>query len=121
MKSTFFTRCAIPFNHLSKIIMGPFLFSQAANAQNIKIYTVKDTMALWDKKYKSKINWGFYKVDMDSKTIQKKGFAFGNGDKAPDLTKLTNLFKDVPKDWFPNGSLKFVFDKDLTDKYKSGN
>lgn len=139
------------------------IFTLTSHAQNIKIYSVKDTVELWDKKYKSEIYWGFYKVDMDEKTIQVNGFAFRAGDKAPDLTKL---FKDEPKDWFEvlsptkfkvkkvkgtrvkrawndfatpgrsggspsytffidtdtlrrkDGGLKFVLDKDLTERYK---
>jgi len=139
------------------------IFTLTSHAQNLKIYSVRDTTELWDKKYKSEIYWGFYKVDVDQKTIQHKGFAFRGGDKAPDLM---NLFKDEPKDWFEilsptkmkvkrvkgtrvkrawndfatlgrtggspsytffinadtlrtqGGRLKFVLDKELTEKYK---
>ena len=76
------------------------LFMQTSHAQNVKIYAVKDTTELWDKKYRSEIYWGFYKVDMVKKTVQHKGYAFRGGDKAPDLANLTNLFADEPKDWF---------------------
>lgn len=89
--SNFTVRYSIP-------LLGVMLiFTLTSQAQNVKIYSVKDTVELWDKKYKSEIYWGLYKVDMDEKTIQVNGFAFRAGDKAPNLT---NLFKDEPKDWF---------------------
>ena len=151
---------------LGKVWVGLLLLSLSASGQNVKIYAVKDTAELWDKKYRTEIYWGFYKVDFDKETIQVKGFAFRGGDKAPDLTNLNILFKDEPKDWFEmlsatklkvkrvkgtrvkrawndfatpgktggspsslflidgdtlrrkDGRLKFVLDKELTEKYK---
>ncbi|RZL32316.1 MAG: hypothetical protein EOO96_14340 [Pedobacter sp.] len=152
---------------LGRTVVGILLFvSLSANAQNVKIYAVKDTTELWDKKYRSEIYWGFYKVDMVEKTVQHKSFEFRGGDKAPGLTNLINLFKDEPKDWFEilsptkmkvkrvkgtrvkrawndfatpgrtggspsysffinvdtlrtqGGRLKFILDKELTEKYK---
>lgn len=76
------------------------LFSATTNAQHVKIYGVRDTVALWDKKYSSEIYWSFYKVDFAKKTIKNKNFAFREGDKAPDLTNLNNLFEAERKDDF---------------------
>lgn len=139
-----------------------------ANAQtnNVKIYVVKDTMALWDKKYKSEILWGFYKVDMDKKSIQHNSFKFREGEQEPDLKIVSYVFRGQPTNWFEvisptkikvkrikatrtkrawndfatsgrsggaaaqiffikedtlqtkNGRLKFVFDENLTKKYR---
>lgn len=72
-------------------------FSNSIRAQSVKIYSVRDTIPLWDKKYKSEIYWAFYKVDFDKKSIQATNFSFREGDKAPDLT---DLFKDASKDYF---------------------
>lgn len=84
------------------IIVTIVCLSTSIKAQNngVKIYSVKDTVPLWDKKYRSEIYWGFYKIDFDKETIQSKGFAFREGDKAPDLTNVNNLFKEEPKDYF---------------------
>lgn len=89
-----------PYQYFGWVGFALLLFSLSASAQNVKIYAVKDTAELWDKKYKSEIYWGFYKVDFDQETIQIKGFAFRGGDNAPDLSNLNILFKDEPKDWF---------------------
>ena len=68
---------------------------------NISIYALKDTVSLWDKKYKSEIYWSFYKVDWNHKTIHFKRFdTFRDGDKAPDLDSLVAIFKDTPKSYF---------------------
>lgn len=76
------------------------LMQVKAQNSDVKIYSVKDTVPLWDKKYRSEIYWGFYKVDNKEKTLQSKGFAFRAGDKAPDLTNVNSLFKEEPKDYF---------------------
>lgn len=85
---------------LTFFIMMLSLIQVKAQNSDVKIYSVKDTVPLWDKKYRSEIYWGFYKVNNKEKTIQNKDFAFRSGDKAPDLSNLNNLFKDEPKDYF---------------------
>ncbi|RZL40973.1 MAG: hypothetical protein EOP00_25715 [Pedobacter sp.] len=77
------------------IVLG---LSSVVKAQSdVKIYSVRDTVPLWDKKYKSEIYWGFYKVDFKEKTIQSNQFSFRGGDKAPNLS---NLFKEASTDYF---------------------
>ncbi|RZL39548.1 MAG: hypothetical protein EOO96_00365 [Pedobacter sp.] len=155
-----------------KIILTFFILTFSltqVKAQNnaVKIYSVKDTIPLWDKKYRSEIYWGFYKVDDKEKTIQIKGFSFRAGDKSPDLNNLDSLFKDERKNYFEvinptkikvkrikgtrvkrawndfatsgrsgsspaetyfiigntlqrkDGKLKYVLDKDLTERYQN--
>lgn len=72
------------------------------NAQNnISIYALRDTVALWDKKYKSEIYWSFYKVDWSNKTLHFKRFGtFRDGDRAPGLDSLTTMFNDASKSFF---------------------
>ncbi|SHE63804.1 hypothetical protein [Pedobacter caeni] len=76
------------------------LSAKAQDKTDVKIYSVRDTTVLWDKKYKSEIYWAFCKIDGNEKTIQSSGFNFRDGDKGPDLTDLSHLFKDEDKDWF---------------------
>lgn len=85
---------------LTFFIMMLSLTQVKAQSNDVKIYSVRDTIPLWDKKYRSEIYWGFYKVDYKESTLQGKGFAFREGDKAPDLTNLNDLFKDKPKNYF---------------------
>ena len=85
---------------LTFFIMMLSLIQVKAQNSDVKVYSVKDTVPLWDKKYRSEIYWGFYKVDYRESTLQSKGFAFRAGDKAPDLTNLNDLFKEEPKDYF---------------------
>lgn len=90
------------FRGMAVMVIVIILAIMRANGQsnNVKIYVVKDTMALWDKKYKSEILWGFYKVDMDKKTIQYKSFSFREGELAPDLKSISDVFKGEPTNWF---------------------
>lgn len=68
---------------------------------NVGIYALKDTVSLWDKKYKSEIYWSFYKVDWSNKTLQFKGFGtFRDGEKAPVLDSLTTIFDGNSKSFF---------------------
>lgn len=77
------------------------------NAQNIqksdlgvKIYSYKNRAKFGNKLYENKTWWIFYKFDWNEKTIQRVDFEFEEGDKTPDLTNLTQLFKNSDTDKF---------------------
>lgn len=77
------------FIYLILFFIGLIISSVTSYAQDVKIYTVRDTI-FWDD-FPNEIFWGFYKVDMKNKTIQSHFFSFTDEDSYPNIT---NLFED---------------------------
>lgn len=75
----------------------PF-FGNAQNTQKndsgVKIYSYKNRAKFGENLYENKIWWIFYKFDWNEKTIQRVKFEFEEGDKTPNLTDFTTLFKN---------------------------
>ena len=60
----------------------------------VKIYSYKNYAVFGKDIYNDETWWIFYKIDWKEKTIQIVNFTFKEGDSLPNLTNVSNLFKD---------------------------
>lgn len=67
---------------------------------NVKIYSYKSSKTFINYKGENEIWWLFYKIDWNKKTMQYVQFEFKEGDKTPDLTNVSKLFKKSSLDDF---------------------